>query len=198
MDEPTTTSAEMLPKAPAIKIIRAGEDSVWRDAYRFLAEAKQIYASEREKGYADGMAASSQEASQLVHQTAMQVDRYLASLEKDVAKLAFDIVKRVLNEFDDAELVARAARNALTDFRDAKLVRIKIHPSAEASLKKVLSERGGDDAQSSPRIVIETDEDLNKDSCILSTDFAIVEATVDAQLAAIAEAMGLSRQNLPS
>jgi flagellar biosynthesis/type III secretory pathway protein FliH len=39
--------------------------------------------------------------------------------------------------------------------------------------------------------VVQTDDELAERACILSTDFAIIDATLDSQLAAIAQAMGL-------
>lgn len=182
-----------LPAAPGVKIIRAGEENAWRDGYRLLAEARQVHAAERERGYAEGMASAAQDASRLIAETAFRVDGYAASLEKEVGRLAFDIVRRVLSEFDDAELVARAARSALADFRNAKAVRIKIHPSAEAQLRRTLLAYAGARGGEPLPVSVETDADLDRRSCILATEFAVVEATVDTQLAAIAEAMGLPK-----
>jgi type III secretion protein L len=179
---------EDLPKAPGVKIIRAEEISAWRDGYRFLSEASKAFEAERARGFSEGMEAASRDAGKLVLETAGKVDRYLGSLEKQIAALSFDIVRRVLGEFDDAELVARSARNALADFRDASAVRIKIHPSAETAVRRMLAERRQDPGIS---FVVQTDDDLAERACILSTEFAIIDATLDSQLAAIAQAMGL-------
>jgi type III secretion protein L len=179
---------EDLPKAPGVKIIRAEEISAWRDGYRFLSEAGKAFEAERARGFSEGMAAASRDAGKLVLETAGKVDRYLGSLEKQIAALSFDIVRRVLGEFDDAELVARSARNALADFRDANAVRIKIHPSAETAVRRMLAERRQDPGIS---FVVQTDDELAERACILSTEFAIIDATLDSQLAAIVQAMGL-------
>jgi type III secretion protein L len=191
MQDQTTSALNALPKQPGIKIIRARDEAAWRDGYRFLEEAKAAYASERARGYEEGMAAAKQQAGKIVVEAALKVDHYLGSLEKDVARLAFDIVRRVLGEFGDAELVARAARSALADFRDAKSVRLRVHPSAEAHVRGALAGYIGEDPGKPLSIILETDEELDSQSCILSTDFAIVDATIKTQLDAIAEAMGL-------
>ena len=141
--------------------------------------------------HAEGLAAATQDASALVLETTARVDRYMASLEKRIASLSFDIVRRVLADFDDAELVARAASNALADFRDAKAVKIKVHPSAEGQLRQRLAEDARSGTAEAIAVTIETDHELDERSCILSTEFAIIEATIDSQLAAIAQAMGL-------
>jgi type III secretion protein L len=188
MPEETAAGLSNFPKAPGGKIIPAAEESAWRDGFRFLAEVRTHQAAERAKGYADGRAAANQEASRLIVETSAKVQKYLASLDKQVGQLAFDIVRRILSEFDDAELVARAARNALVDFREAKAVTIKIHPSAEPQLRRALADfDGGEDFIMS----IETDADMGERICVLSTEFAVVEATIETQLAAIAQAMGL-------
>lgn len=188
MPEETAAGLSNFPKAPGVKIIPAAEESAWRDGFSFLSEVRTHQAAERAKGYADGRAAANQEASRLIVETSAKVQKYLASLDKQVGQLAFDIVRRILSEFDDAELVARAARNALVDFREAKAVTIKIHPSAEPQLRRALADfDGGEDFIMS----IETDADMGERICVLSTEFAVVEATIETQLAAIAQAMGL-------
>ena len=182
-----TTTPEDLPKAPSAKIIRAGEESAWRDGFRFLSETQRIHAAEGARGYAEGRDAGAKEASLLLLRTREEVDRHLASLEPQLARLAFDIVRRVLGEFDDAELVSRAARTALTEFREAKAVTIRVHPSAAQHLQNALFDIFvGDDA--GPAITIEADARLETRSCILSTDVAVVDASIETQLAAIAEA----------
>ncbi len=191
MQEQAAPISTELPKTPGVKIIRAAQESAWRDGYRFLAEAEAAYSAERARGYAEGLAAAKQQAGKIISDAAGRADRYFASLDKEVASLAFDIVRRVLSDFDDAELVARAAKSALADFREAKAVRIRIHPSAETQLRKMLSENPGAQSQQPLNVTLELDQDLDTRSCILSTEFAVVEATIDAQLAAIAEAMGL-------
>jgi type III secretion protein L len=184
-----STGLDDLPKAPGVKIVRAAEESAWRDGFRFLAEVRTLQAAERAKAYGEGKAAGSLEASKLVAETSAKVQRYMTSLEKQVAQLAFDIVRRILSEFDDRELVARATRNALADFREAKSVTIKVHPAVETHLRRAIADLVGDDGFD---VSIETDTEIGERSCVLSTEFAVVEATIDTQLAAIAQAMGLT------
>lgn len=178
-----------IPKAPTAKIIRAAEETAWRDGFTFLAETQRLQAAERAKGFAEGHAAGAREASALVVETAAKVDRYLASLDGELAGLAFEIIRRVLQDFDDGELVARAARTALTELREAKAVVVQVHPSAEAAARRALADHlsGAEDAP--PLIAIEADPRLDPRGCILSTEFAVIDASVEAQLAAIADAM---------
>jgi type III secretion protein L len=191
MQEKAALASSDLPKAPGVKIIRAAEEGAWRDGFRFLAEVRTLQAAEREAAYAEGMAAGSLEASKLVAQTSAKVQKYMASLDKQVAQLAFDIVRRILSEFDNRELVARAARNALADFREAKAVTIQVHPSVEHYVRRAIADFAGEAGEDGFAVSIEADAEIGEGICVLSTEFAVVEATIETQLAAIAKAMGL-------
>ena len=191
MSEQTAAALSDLPKAPGVKIIRAAEERAWRDGFRFLAEVRTIQAAERAKAYAEGKASGTLEASRLVAETGAKVQKYMASLDKQVAQLAFDIVRRILSEFDDRELVARATRDALADLREAKAVTIKVHPSVEAHVHRAIADLLMTAGEEDFAVSIETDTEIGERVCVLSTEFAVVEATVETQLAAIAQAMGL-------
>lgn len=183
------------PLAPSRKIIPASETSAWRDGYRFLAEAEQKYAEEAARGYEVGKAEGARDTGLLVAETAVEVDRYLASLDKKIAALAFDIVRCVLSDFDDAELVARATRTALSEFREAKAITIKVHPDAKDAVAAVIADQQAEAEWSQIAIEIYADPDITPQRCVLMTEFAVVEATVDAQLDAIAQAMQIKVGN---
>lgn len=177
-----------LPKAPGVKIIRKADQAAWRDGYRLLAEAKQIYENERARGYAEGREAGVGEASRLVVETAAKVDAYVSSLDAQVAELALEIVRRVLGEFDQTELVARAAVHALADFKREKALKITVHPNAEQRVMQVLSNNGAQQVT----IQVETDAAVDEKACLIASEFSVVEATIETQLAAISKALGLS------
>ena len=192
MPEDNAAALDDLPKAPGVKIIRAADESAWREGFRFLAEVRTLQAAERAKANAEGKAAGDLEAGKLVAETSAKVQKYLASVDKQVAQFAFDIVRRIFSEFDDRELVARAARNALADFREAKAVTVKVHPSVENHLRRAIADFTGSGGEEGFAVSIETDTEIGERICVLSTEFAVVEATVETQLAAIAQAMGLT------
>ncbi len=189
MQDDTVFPAHLLPKAPTAKIIRPAEEAAWRHGFQFLAEAERLQSVERAKGYADGKAAGAKEVSALAIEIAGKVDRYLASVEGDLVKLSLEIVTRVLQDFDDADLVARIARTALADFRKAKAITVRVHPSTEYEVRRALADLLNETGEAPPPITIEADPALDRRGCILGTDLAVVDASVDVQLAAMAEAM---------
>src|SRR5215475_13311927 len=92
--------------------------------------SSDLYATAYAKGYAEGRAAGATEASRLVRDTTLAVDRYLAKLEGEIGALALGVVRRVLGDLDIAEVVTRAAGQALAEFRQERFVKVTFHPAA--------------------------------------------------------------------
>jgi type III secretion protein L len=184
-----------LPRGPTQRIVRGEGQRAWTDGFGFLEAAREAYEEERRRGYLEGKDTGSQEATQLVAETALKVDRYLATLDKQIAGLALDIVRRILGDFDQAELVARAAATALADFRRDKLLKVSVHPSAEARVRNHLASR-------LPRpdltVTVEGDPALGPADCLISSDAAVVNASIDVQLAAMSRVLGLADRIPPA
>lgn len=188
-----------LPRRPTGRILRAKEARAWQDGYGFLdvarREAEQLrdsarraYASEYAQGYEDGKAEGDAEAARIVSQAAAEVDRYLGGIQAEVIDLALDVVRRMLGEFDVSELVAKAARQAIAEIRRSKYLRVSVHPDAATAvqdeLRTILSE-----SDLGMTVEIDADNTLAAGACIVSTDIAVVDASIDAQLKAIAAAV---------
>ena len=127
-----------LPRSPGAKILRREDAQNWIDGYRFVEEARRhadmvsenaqaAYEDAKARGLEEGCAIGNAEAAGIVADTVAKVDRYLASVETQIASLSLSVVERILGQFDDAEFVARAVRQALS--RDAMTcARFIAHP----------------------------------------------------------------------
>jgi type III secretion protein L len=191
---PDQMPLDELPAGPGSRIVRAAQLDVWQDGYRFLAAAREAagkveenarntYAAAYAKGFAEGRSAGASEASRLVRDTTLAVDRYLAKLESEIGALALGVVRRVLGELDIADVVARAAARALAEFRQEKFVKVTVHPAAVdrvSTALAALAQEGG------PTVTVEPDPALDQGACIVTSDFAVVEASIEAQLRAFA------------
>lgn len=181
------------------RIVRGPEVDIWQKAALTLRKAQDLASSEMSRGYSeghekgvrDGLASVKEKkaaaAAQLAR-TVAAVDRYLGSLESDVADLAMGIVRQVLGSFDDGDLVARLASEALANFRRAKHLKITVHPDACAKVRdavSALAEREG----LAVTIAVAGDPALGTTDCRLASDFAIVDADLETQLSALARAL---------
>jgi type III secretion protein L len=202
MSELRQTSVGILPDGPGRRILRAAEADAWSDGYRFLAaasaaadrtrqEADAVYQARYAKGYEDGRAEGEREATRLMSDTTAKVDRYLAGLDREIARLAIDIVRRVLGEFDAIDLVLRAASRAITDFRREKSLKVTVHPEALERARAALATDGGGIG---PSITVDADPRLEKMACVVASEFAVVDASIDTQLAAIMEGFNITAE----
>ncbi len=179
-------------------VINARDVKAWRDAFEFVNEAEKqiaeekrqaeeaashLYASERARGYEDGKA----EATRLISETTLKVDHYLKSIEPQVAQLAMSVVHRVLGNFDTRDLVAAAAGHAVADLRREKQLTVTVHPDAVDSVSKELTRLG---LSSRIEVSVEGNASLEPTACIVASDLAVVDASIQTQLAAIAAAIG--------
>jgi type III secretion protein L len=188
MTERDQVLPEELPAGPGVRLLRREEAAYWMEGYSFLEQARQAYTSEHERGHADGWAAGMKEASVLVAETAVKADRYLLSLETGVAELAMSIVRRVLGEFDGAELIARVTLQALYAFRQEKALTITVNPQALQKVSKVLASHA-ERLQFEFVYKIESDTALPLSTCVIATEFEVLEASLDAQLQALSAAL---------
>lgn len=188
-----------LSSTPGGRIVRAPEVDVWQTAAQTLRKAEDLASSEKSRGYRegyekgvrDGLASMRDEhaaAAEQLARTVAAVDRYLGSMEGEIAELTMGIVRQVLGAFDDADLVARLAGQALANFRRAKHLKITVHPDACTRVREAvdgLVEREG----LAVTVMVAGDPALRPTDCRLVSDFAVVEADLETQLAALARAL---------
>jgi type III secretion protein L len=179
-------------------VLNARDVKAWQDAFEFLNHAEKqiaeektqaeetasrLYEAERTRGYEDGKA----EATRLITETTLKVDRYLQSIEPQVAKLAMSVIDRVLGNFDTRDLVAAAAAHAIVDLRREKGLTVSVHPDVVDSVSKEFARLG---LSGRIEVTIEGNPALDRTACIIASDLAVIDASVKTQLAAIAAAIG--------
>jgi type III secretion protein L len=182
-----------IPSRPLTRIIRAEEAECWIDGYTFLERAKaeatagaqDEVSKARETGFDQGRKAGEAQAAALLMRTQADVARYLNSVEPMVAKLAMQIVERVIGAFDDVELVARAAQQALHGLREDEAVVVSIAPEVFGEVKQRL------EAMNSGVLTVRlaVDRHLSPRQCTFTTSSTSIDVGIDTQLEAIRMAM---------
>jgi type III secretion protein L len=204
MFELNQISLDDLPREPGVNVLRAAEAAVWQDGYRFLAAvrraaaqvneiARKTYAVEYARGFAEGRMAGADEAARLVSETTLKVDRHLTSLEREIGALALNVVRRVLGELDAGELIARAAAQAVGEFRREKWLKVTVHPAVADRVRTALATLAQDGG---PTVTVESDVALDERACIVASDFAVVDASLEAQLQAFTAAFAAGQRDV--
>lgn len=185
-----------MPNRPLARIIRAEEAACWIDGYGFLERAKAEAAAiragaqdevnkAREAGHEEGRQAGEADAAALLMRTQMDVERYLGAMEPMVAMLAMQIVERVIGTFDDAELVARAAQQALEGLREDKGVVVNVAPEIVAEVQQRLQAMN----TAALTLRVAADRHLCARQCTVTTAATSIDVGIDTQLEAIRAAM---------
>ncbi|MFT4132809.1 type III secretion system stator protein SctL [Labrys sp. (in: a-proteobacteria)] len=192
------------PRRPTGRILRAAEARAWQDGYGFLETARQdaghlreagrrAYAAEYAQGYEDGLAQGKREAARLVTETTAKLDRYFEGVENQVSGLVLEVARRLLGSFDLDELVAKIARQAVAEVRQAKYLRLTVHPDSYGRVREELDALTRERQFGFP-IEVETDPALARDACIVASEAAVIDAGIGTQLDAVAAALGSARK----
>jgi type III secretion protein L len=195
-----------LPAEPGSRIMRAADAAAWQDGYRFLAAVREAaskteensrnaYAAAYEKGYADGRAAGAIEASRMVRDTTLAVDRYLARLEHDIGALALSVVRRLFGDLDVTDLVARAAAQAVSELRHEKGLRVTVHPAA---IDRVHAALASFKLSNQLPVTVESDPAMDEGACIVASDFAVIDASIEVQLRALEAGLASGERDVGS
>ncbi|MDE6432482.1 MAG: HrpE/YscL family type III secretion apparatus protein [Opitutales bacterium] len=171
--------------AESAKIIASAKE----EAEKIVTDAKAVYESEKERGYADGMASGKTEmANQLMALATKNADSF-AKMEKDVTDVVVRAIKKIIGDVDKNELITNVVKNALKMIRSQKQATLKVAPSEAAFLREKVTELMKD-TPNLEFLDIVSDAHLNPGSCLLETDLGVIDASIDVQIAAIEKSIG--------
>lgn len=167
------------------------------------AVTQEMMQQEFERGLAEGeRRACEREGARLAQQSALlgtvaqQVEQaykaLLAQVEEQAAALAFEIARRVVHECADEKRsvvlsqVAMAVARVRESVREQGLVRVRVHPDDLPAVEAARDAVAG--AFDGPvTLVLEADPSISRGGCHVQTGTRFVDATLESQLARLAE-----------
>lgn len=156
------------------------------EAIRVQAQAER--AAERQRGYEQGLAEGRQAAAAEAADRALQTAHYVDTLDASLADVVMRAVRKIISEFSNGELVARAVRLALSPLREESRLRIWIDEGADA----LAEQRIADVLQAHPRpleVDIARRPGLGPHACLVESATGYVEVNLDELLASIARTL---------
>lgn len=169
---------------PAIKVF----DQACTKADEIVREAKEVYQSEKERGYQQGLQEAKKEMAMEMTAMALRIDQYYRDMEQQTIRLVMEIVNKVIQGVDLKQRVVGQVKNALTPFKGCKHLTIKAGPDVADMVKRHLSEFT-DMCPGIAAIDVKPVPGMPSDNIVLESGTCIVEASVDAQLEAIENAI---------
>ncbi|MQW85722.1 type III secretion system stator protein SctL [Sinorhizobium saheli] len=186
-----------IPASPTRKILRQAEAEHWLEGFAFLEAAKaqaerelakvrDVIEESRREGYEAGRIDGERQAAALLVKTTADVNRYMAGLDRQIAELSLAVVEKLLGRFDEAELVARLAQQALQSFQHERDVTITVAPALAERVAELVSRHNTNDML---KIAVLPDPRLDGSKCVLANAVAVVDAGLDTQLSVIRDAL---------
>lgn len=115
----------------ADQIVAAAE----AEAQRIRSEAQLAYEQEKQRGRAEGLQQAQIEAiGRLIEETG-ELDRALAAVEGDVARLVVAAVKKIIADYDDVTRAEAVVRSALAHMRREKRAELMVAPALADALR---------------------------------------------------------------
>ncbi len=186
-----------IPSSPAGKILRQAESEHWLEGFAFLeaakaeadrqlAQVRDLVEKSRKQGYEAGRVDGERQAAALLLKTTAEVNAYMTGLDRQIAELSLAVIEKLLGRFDQAELVARLAQQALQSFQHERDVTITVAPALAKRVAELVHSHNSSDTL---KIAVLPDPRLDGNKCVLASAVAVVDAGLDTQLSVIRDAL---------
>ncbi len=164
------------------------------EAERLKQESRIAYEEARRQGFEEGRKEGAAAAAKILAETAHKADQHLARSDRQLIDLALAVVRRVLGDFDVAQLTRNAVRHALARQRQDQHLTLYVAPDMVDPLRADVD--GLFDPAVRHLITIEPDSRLDQGQCRLASDVGFVDLGIEAQLRAVHQGLadGLKRQ----
>lgn len=144
---------------------------------------QEHYEKRGKEGYDDGKAAGHAENAEYVLETVLFSVEFIEGIEDDLVKIVMETVRKILSEMNPEERIVRIVRKALSSVKSQKELVIRVSSSDEKAVSKNFSDtlkstRGG-------FLNIIADARLESGSCLIETEFGVVDASLEVQLKAL-------------
>ena len=180
-------------------VLSADEVPVLRDAQALCEQLAQMHSSTNERldaafaesrqrgleeGLAQGRAAAHANIAAglqgIAHASAAERTR----LRRQIGALALQVARKMLGSFGEDALLAALAANAAQDVLPASQIRLTVHPDRCDAVRTQLDAMG----TKGLKLDVRGDAACARDACRLETELGSVDASLDAQLARLAQA----------
>ncbi len=191
----TTITKQDFHLQPGQRVIRARDYSIIEksttliakareQAVLIIAEAKEAFQQEKERGYQEGLMQSRMEQSEQMLKMVDQSINYLSDVEASLAEILMTAVSKIIDDYDDRKLTVGLIKSGLQHVRNERQVTVRVPPSHFAYVK----ERIGEILSGYKGIGLlnpVSDPRLKAGSCILESRIGVVDASIDIQLEAL-------------
>jgi flagellar biosynthesis/type III secretory pathway protein FliH len=134
------------------------------------------------QGRTEGLAAAESERQAELFRIALHDGELQRERQKDIARLALEVVRRIAGELDEGAMVAGLAERAASQLAPDSVAVVRVAPGAVEAVRVRLDGRAG--------LTVEADPLLDGQDCVIETALGRTHAGLDTQLAQIERMWG--------
>ena len=155
-----------------------------RSAREIKAGAQAVIDSARRQGYAEGLEQARSELSTQIAQTTARLESSFISLEARIVNTVMGAVQQILRETEERTVMERLIRRVLAERRAEKQLRLRVSASQFDQVNQWLAAllREFPDVEF---IDVLKDPNGAHGTCVLESEFGVVDASLETQLAAV-------------
>ena len=178
-------------------ILRADDYSVFRDAEKLLQAARDEAARirqeavsdrerERQRGYEEGQQEARMAMAERMTEVICSTVDYLEKVEGDLADVVQRSIERLLGRREPSELVIDVVRQALNIIHSEQRITLRVAPAQAQTVEKEIINITADHP-TAEFISVVPDARLSLTDAVLECEIGIVDASLDTQLAQLAQ-----------
>lgn len=176
-DDPLVPAADVGRVQDALALLAEAGD-LRRGAEATTAAAREAARAEGfAAGRAEGLAAAETERQAELFRIALRDSELQRERQKDIARLALEVVRRIAGELDAGAMVAGLAERAAVQLAPDSMAVVRVAPAAVEGVRARLEGRAG--------LSVEADPSLEGQDCVIETALGRTHAGLDTQLAQI-------------
>lgn len=153
-------------------------------AAQILEDAQTQYKLRMDEGYQEGIEQGKLEHSEKMMETILASVEFIENIERTVASVVTQSVEKIIGEIDDNDRIVRIVHQALNSVRGHQRVTVRVSPDEEPAVSKSLAAMTNGDF-----MTVIGDPRLENGRCILESELGVVDASLQTQLAAIANSI---------
>ncbi len=158
------------------------------EAREIVLAAQAIFDQQKALGWQAGIEEARIQQATLIQKTYHQCYQYYRQVELQLAQVVLQAVRKILHDYDDVALTCCIVRQAFALVNHQKQVIFHVHPDQVARVREQIAQI----LKAHPEkdyIEVIPDTHLAQGGCIIETEMGIVDASVEGQLAALANAL---------
>lgn len=191
--------ADEVPPLQQAQQLRDQLDALRRgQAERIEAAGEAARVQGRSEGIEQGLRAARDEHATTLASLAQAAEQERARLRRDVAALALQVARKLMGQVGADTRLAALATVAAREMLPAASTTLYVHPDQCDAVRTRLAQRASADAELVPDFEVRADERCAEGDCRIETELGSADASLDAQLARLAQAWGVAVAAQPS